>query len=202
MSALRQFAQKSIKDETNPNMPVDPSHAHGICAGLCRDWLHLRINGNNNAMPNYYHALSAQRAYLITMQAKRDGGYDGVGMLDLKAEFWGGQGLRVKTYRGQQNEISSKIRGLNRGTGIGISIVFRHPIHGMAAHAVAVARLPRTGRLRFFDPNGGDKIPGGGEWGFAQRTMMLSNAHEVRNYIRQYYQVVQNVAIFLVKKPR
>jgi hypothetical protein len=202
MIALRQYAQKSIKDETNPNMPVDPAHAHGICAGLCREWLHLRINGNNNAMPNYYQALSKQRAYLDALQIKRGGGYAGVEMLDLKTEFWGGAGLRVTAYRGQQNEISSKIRELNRGTGIGISVVFRHPVHGMAAHAVAVARLPMTGRLRFFDPNGGDKIPGGGEWGFAQGTMMLSNAHEVRNYIRQYYQVVQKVTIFLVKNLR
>lgn len=202
MIALRQFAQTSFKDETDVNKPVDPAHAHGICAGLCRNWLHLRINGNNNAMPNYYQALSTQRAYLDTLQVKRDGGYGAVGMLDLKTEFWGGAGLRVTAYRGQQNQISSKIRGLNRGSGLGISVIYDHPIRGRAAHAVAVARLPMTGRLRFFDPNGGDKIPGGGEWGFAQGTMMISNAHEVRSYIRQYYRVVQNAIIFLVRNSR
>jgi hypothetical protein len=64
-----------------------------------------------------------------------------------------------------------------------------------------VARLPATGRLRFFDPNGGDKVPGGGEWGFAEGTMMLSNAHEVRSYIRQYYRILVGATIFLIHTP-
>jgi hypothetical protein len=201
MIALQDFAQTRFKDETDVHRPVDPSHAHGICAGLCRDWLYLRINGNNNSMPSYYHALAAQRPYVETLEAKRRGGHTGVEMVALKAEFWSAPRYIVTTYRNQETDIATRIRTLDRGTGIAICITFDHQVHGRSGHALAVARLPATGRLRFFDPNGGDKVPGGGEWGFAEGTMMLSNAHEVRSYIRQYYRILVGATIFLIHTP-
>ena len=201
MIALRQFAQTSFKDETDRSKPVDPEFAHGICAGLCREWLHLRTAGDNNSMPNYYLALSSQRAYSHTMDIKRaHHGFQDRTYRELKEQFWGGAGLTVRAYWAQQGEISTRIRSLGRGSGIAICIQFHNPLRGRGAHALAVARLPGGGRLRFFDPNGGDKVAGGGEWGFPEATLMLSNAHEVRTYINTYYQVLRSAAVFKVSR--
>lgn len=201
MIALMHFAQTRFKDETDPSKPVDPEFSHGICAGLCREWLHLRTAGDNNSMPNYYRALSSQRAYSHTMDIKRgQHGFQNRTAQELREQFWGGPGLTVRAYWAQQGETSTRIRSLGRGSGIVICVQFHHPLRGRGGHALAVARLPGTGRLRFFDPNGGDKVAGGGEWGFQERTLMLSNAHEVRAYINTYYQVLLSAAVFEVSR--